>query len=79
LAIQVASYKSAGEAQQTVSRLKSAGVEARVVKADVPGKGTWFRVQTGRFTSEAEAAKYAGELRTKGVTRDFIVTGYQNQ
>lgn len=79
LAIQIASFKSAGDAQQSVARLKSAGVEARVVKADVPGMGIRFRVQTGRFTNETEAAKYAGELRAKGVARDFIVTGYQNQ
>ena len=79
LAIQVASFKSPGEAQQAASRLKSAGVEARVVKADVPGMGTRFRVQAGRFTNETEASKYAGELRAKGVARDFIVTGYQNQ
>ncbi len=78
LAIQLAAYKSSGEAQQTVSRLKSAGVDARVVKADVPGKGIWFRVQAGRFTNETEASRYAGELRAKGLTRDFIVTGYQN-
>lgn len=79
LAIQLASYKSAGEAQRMMSKLKSAGVDARMVKAEVAGKGTWFRVQTGRFTNEGEASKYAGELRAKGVTRDFIVTGYQNQ
>ncbi|MFN7931139.1 MAG: SPOR domain-containing protein, partial [Blastocatellia bacterium] len=79
LAVQVASFKSAGEAQQALSRLKSAGVDARIVKAEVPGIGTRFRVQAGRFTNESEASKYAGELRTKGVARDFIVTGYQNQ
>lgn len=79
LAIQVASFKSAGEAQQAISRLKSAGVEARMVKADVPGMGIRFRVQAGRFTNETDASKYASELRAKGVARDFIVTGYQNQ
>jgi cell division septation protein DedD len=79
LTIQVASYKTAGEAQQVVTRLKGAGVDARVVKAEVPGKGTWYRVQAGRFTTEADASKYAGELRAKGAVRDFIVTGYQNE
>ncbi len=79
LTIQLGAYKSSGEAQQRVAKLKSAGVEGRVVKADVPGKGTWYRVQSGRFTNEAEASKHAGELRAKGVAQDFIVTGYQNQ
>ena len=79
LTLQIGSYKTAGEAQARVAKLKAAGVEGRVVKADVPGKGTWYRVHTGRFTSEADAAKRANELRAKGATRDFIVTGYQNE
>ena len=79
LTVQFASYKSAGEAQSTVSRLKAAGVDARMVKADVPGKGTWYRVQGGRFTNEAEAGKFGSEARAKGAARDFVITGYQAQ
>jgi cell division septation protein DedD len=79
LTIQLGSYKTAGEAQARVAKLKAAGVEGRVVKADVAGKGTWYRVHSGRFTSESEASKHANELRAKGATRDFIVTGYQNE
>ncbi|HEX4947934.1 MAG TPA: SPOR domain-containing protein [Blastocatellia bacterium] len=79
LTIQVAAYRTPTEAQQAAAKLKSAGVEARVIKADVPGKGTYYRVQSGRFTNEAEASKYAGELRAKGAIRDFIVAGYQAQ
>lgn len=79
LTIQLGAYKSAGEAQQRVAKLKAAGIEGRVVKAEVPGKGTWYRVQSGRFTNEAEASKHASELRAKGAAQDFIVTGYQNQ
>lgn len=79
LTIQLGAYKSSGEAQQRVTKLKAAGIEGRVVKAEVPGKGTWYRVQSGRFTNEAEASKHAGDLRAKGVAQDFIVTGYQNQ
>jgi cell division septation protein DedD len=79
LTLQIGSYKTADEAQARVAKLKAAGIEGRVVKADVPGKGTWYRVQTGRFTSEAEASKRANELRAQGATRDFIVTGYQNE
>ncbi len=79
LTVQVAAFNELGPAQQAVARLKNSGVEARLVKAEVPGKGTWYRVQVGRYTSESEAAKYGGELRAKGAARDFIVTGYQAQ
>ena len=79
LTVQIAAFTELGPAQQTVARLKNSGVEARLVKAEVPGKGTWYRVQVGRYTSESEATKYGGELRAKGAARDFIVTGYQAQ
>ncbi len=79
LTLQLGAYKSAGEAQARVAKLKAAGVEGRVVKAEVPGKGTWYRVQSGRFTNEAEASKQMSGLRAKGVAQDFIITGYQNQ
>ncbi len=79
LTVQVAAFNELGPAQQTVARLKNSGIDARMVKAEVPGKGTWYRVQVGRYTSESEAAKYGGELRAKGAARDFIVTGYQAQ
>lgn len=79
LALQVGAYKTPAEAQARVAKLKSSGVDARFVKAEVPGKGTWYRVQLGRFANDAEASKHAGELRAKGVVQDYIVTGYQNQ
>jgi cell division protein FtsN len=59
--------------------LKAAGVEARVVKAQVPGKGTWYRVHAGRFTSQADADRYRQELRAKGAAKDSLVAGYQAQ
>ena len=79
LTIQIGAFKSEAEANSRISKLKASGIDARVVKADVPGKGTWFRVQAGRFTNEGEANKYGSELKAKGSARDFIVTGYQGQ
>ncbi len=79
LTIQIGAFKSEAEANSRISKLKASGIDARVVKADVPGKGTWFRVQAGRFTNEGEASKYGSELKAKGSARDFIVTGYQGQ
>ncbi|HWQ36098.1 MAG TPA: SPOR domain-containing protein [Blastocatellia bacterium] len=77
LTLQLGSYNNQNEAGQRVAALKSAGVEARVVRAEIPGKGTWYRVQTGRFTSREEASRYASQLKARGLIRDFMVTGYQ--
>ncbi len=79
LTIQIGAFKSESEANSRISKLKASGIDARVVKAEVPGKGVWYRVQAGRFTNESDATKYGSELKAKGSARDFIVTGYQGQ
>ncbi len=75
LTIQVGSFKDQGEADSRAGRLKSvSGVDARVVKVNIPGKGTWYRVQVGGFSSREEAMSYGNQLKAKGAASDFIVT-----
>jgi cell division septation protein DedD len=73
LAIQVASYSEQSQANDRVSKLRQANVEARIVQAEVGGK-TWYRVQIGGFKSREEASKYANQLKAQGAVQDFIVT-----
>lgn len=79
LTVQIGSFNDAEQARQRAEKLRAAGLEVRVVKAQIPQKGTWYRLQTGRFTSQAEADRYRNELRAKGTVKDSIVTGYQSQ
>ena len=72
--IQVGSYNAASEAEERVARLKSAGFEARSVAVEIPKRGTWYRVQSGRFISRDEAERYGQQLRDKGVVSSFITT-----
>jgi len=76
LTIQVGSFKDQGEADANAARLNSAvgGGEARVVKADIPGRGVWYRVQLGGFASRDAATSYGNQLRSKNVISGFIVT-----
>jgi len=74
LTIQVASFNDQSQANDRAARLKSAGVDARVVRAEIPGKGTWYRVQIGGFNSRDEASRFGNQLRSKGVVQEFIVT-----
>jgi len=71
--IQVGSYKDQGEANDRVTQLKSSGIEARVVRAEIPGKGAYNRVQIGRCATKQQCEGVADQLRTKGV-QDYIVT-----
>jgi cell division septation protein DedD len=75
--IQVGSYNAAAEAEARVANLKSAGFEARSVEVEIPKRGTWYRVQSGRFVSRDEAERYGKQLRDKGIVSSFITTDVQ--
>jgi len=40
-------------------------MKGSAVKVDIPGKGAWFRVRFGEFSSLQEAHSKAEELRKK--------------
>ena len=75
--IQIASAESEAEAQAVIADLKTKGVEAYLVKSDVPGKGTRYRVRIGKFASMPIAKTAAGELVAKGSIKEFIIMPYE--
>jgi cell division septation protein DedD len=74
ITIQVASFKDLAQASERVANLKSQGVEARIVDADIPGNGTWHRVYIGRFPNRDEARNFGNQLKDRGTVGDFLVT-----
>lgn len=75
--IQLGSYNEASQAEERVASLKSAGYEARSVAVEIPKRGTWYRVQSGRFVNRDEAERYGRQLREKGVVASYITTDVQ--
>jgi cell division protein FtsN len=75
--VQVGSYNEAAQAEERAGRLRASGIEARVVRDEIPRRGTWYRVQAGRFASQEEATRFASEIKGKGATDDFIITAAQ--
>ena len=71
--LQIGSYNELSQAQERAAKLESAGVSAYVARVEIPRRGTWYRVQTGRFGNREEAVRYGTQLRSKGVVADFIV------
>jgi cell division septation protein DedD len=55
--VQVSAYQSMAEASAFMASLKRKGFAPFVVKAEIAGKGTWYRVRIGRFVSEADATR----------------------
>jgi hypothetical protein len=76
LTIQVGSFKDQGEAEVKVSGLNAAtGGAFEVVRANIPGRGVWYRVQQiSGFASREAAFSYGNQLRARNLISDFIVT-----
>jgi cell division septation protein DedD len=74
LTIQVGSYNVIEQANDRVARLRAAGFDARVAAVELPKRGTWYRVQAGRFSGRAEAERYGQEMKAEGVAESYIIT-----
>ena len=71
--VQVGSYPDASRANERVSALRASGVEARAAGVEIPKRGTWYRVQAGRFQTREEATRFGAQLRAKGAADNVIV------
>ena len=67
LAVQVASTKDAASADGLVKKLTQLGYAGFRIRADIPDKGTWYRVRVGPFRTKAEVE----EMRQKLAQDDF--------
>lgn len=74
--LQVASLADQNQANEKISQFKSKGVDARVVKAEVEGKGIRYRIYVGGFADRSLAQKFGEDLvrKTNGLIKDFLVT-----
>jgi DedD protein len=68
--LQVSSFRKESVAEKFASALRQRGHRAYVESADVPGKGTWYRVRVGPFKNKYEAMNYRAEFEK----REHIVT-----
>jgi cell division septation protein DedD len=66
LAVQVASTKDPKSAEAMVKRLQIKGYPAFSIKADIPEKGTWYRVRVGYFDGKTEADAMRRQLTGDG-------------
>jgi hypothetical protein len=71
--VQVGSYPEASQANERVSALRASGFEARAASVELPKRGTWYRVQAGRFQTREEATRFGAQLRAKGAADNVIV------
>ncbi len=75
--VQLEAAPTADAAQERVKELKAQGLDAYVVRTQVPGKGTFFRVRVGMFQNQAEARKFGADLQKQGIVREFFIAAYE--
>lgn len=63
MAVQVASTKDAGSADEMVAKLKRMGYDAFRTVAKIAGKGTWYRVRVGPYRTRSDAEQVLKALR----------------
>ncbi len=63
ITIQVASFRKSEDADRVMKRMKRRGYPAYMSVAEVPGKGTFYRVRVGYFKNRAEAKGTRNRLR----------------
>ena len=73
--IQLASFKNKNEASKLVGKLNEGGYDVYYKRYNVPGKGYWYRVRKGGFSSRKEAEAYKNGLNlTKYHINSFFIT-----
>jgi cell division septation protein DedD len=75
--VQLALYTNASEANELVSRVRASGYQAHVASVDRGKKATWYRVNSGRFETQEEAAQHERKLRASGSVDDTMVEKLQ--
>ncbi len=71
--LQVSSFRSQDEAHKFSDQLRARGHKAHVLEARVGGRGTWYRVRVGPFSSQQAAAQYRSTFESKERVVPFIV------
>lgn len=71
--LQVSSFRTRDEADQFAVELRSRGHRAYVTSAEVEGRGIWYRVRIGPFSTQADAVKYRSEFESKERVVPFVV------
>ncbi len=65
--LQVGAYVNRQDAENQRARFAVLGYEAQIQNADVPDKGTVYRVRVGPYRDPDEAGKVRGDLARQGI------------
>jgi DedD protein len=70
--LQLGASQNRDDAERMVSRLREKGYAPYIVSADVPGKGTFYRVRMGSFATKEAASRYLEDFKRETKTEAFV-------
>ncbi|WP_426751955.1 SPOR domain-containing protein [Myxococcus sp. Y35] len=72
--LQLSAFQDKQEADRFAARLRDRGYAPYILTAEVPGKGTWYRVRMGSFASRDAATRYLSDFKRE-TSLDAFVAG----
>ncbi|EPX56194.1 Translation initiation factor 2 [Cystobacter fuscus DSM 2262] len=70
--LQLSAFQSRPEADRFAAKLRDRGYAPFIVPAEVPGKGTWYRVRMGSFPSKDAASRYLSDFKRETQLQAFV-------
>jgi cell division protein FtsN len=70
--IQTGSFQNPAEADNQKAQLAILGIDSTVAPADVPGKGTWYRVRVGPYTKLDDINRVRQTLAQNGISASVV-------
>ncbi len=75
--VQLEATSSIEAAREKISQFKARGIDVYIVRSEVPGKGTFFRLRTGVFATQQLARNYGADLKQRGIVSDYFIAAYE--
>jgi cell division protein FtsN len=70
--LQLSAFQNRPEADRFAAKLRDRGYAPFIVSAEVPGKGTWYRVRMGSFASKEAASRYLTDFKRETQLQAFV-------
>jgi DedD protein len=70
--LQISAFQNRPEAERFAAKLRDRGYAPYIVSAEVPHKGTWYRVRMGSFPSKDAAARYLADFKRETQIEAFV-------
>ena len=72
--LQLSAFQTREEADRFAAKLRGRGYAPYVVTAQLPGKGTWYRVRMGSFDSKDRAQHYLADFKRETQLQAIVAT-----